>query len=79
MVVAAVQVQASFGLGLRLHCPFYVMKARFQEWEKPRKRRSAVELPIRRVHVRLVPNPRLHVQDVTRVLARLGPEGSRRR
>ena len=79
MVVASVQVEASFRLRLRLQSPFYVVEARLQKWEQPRKRRSAVELPVRRVHVRLVPNPRRHVQHVASLLARLGLEGSRRR
>ena len=49
MVVASVQVEASFRLRLRLQSPFYVVEARLQKWEQPRKRRSAVELPVRRV------------------------------
>ena len=58
---------------------FYMVGARIQKWEHPCIRGSAVERPIRRLHVRLVLTPRRHVQYITGVLARLDPEGTRRR
>ena len=79
LVVAAVQV-AHFRLGLRLQSPFDVVKAWLQEWEQPRKPRSAVELPIRRVHVRLVPDPfAVMLSTPEAFFARLSTERPRRR
>ena len=79
MVVSAVQIETSFRHGLRLQSPFDVVEARLQEWEQPCKRCSAVELPIRRVHVWLFPDLRRHVEASQSMSARLIPGRPRRR
>ena len=79
MVVSAVKVETILSLGSRLQGPPHVVEARLQEREQPRKRCLPVEAAVWRVHVRLVPDPCRHVDDVTRVLASLSPEGLRRR
>ena len=42
------------------------MEVRLLAWEQPHERRSATELPVRRVHVRLVLGPRLHLDHAAR-------------
>ena len=49
-------------------------KTRLREREEPRKRRSPVERPVWRVHVRLVPDGCRHVDHVAGVLTRLSLE-----
>ena len=74
VVVAFVQIEPSFRLGFRLPNPLDVVKARLHEWEQPCKRRSPVELPIPRVHVRIVLDRCGHVEYVAGVFACLRPE-----
>ena len=54
-----------------------MVETRHQERQKPRKRRSPVKLPEWRIHARLVPDPRRHINHVAGVLTRLSPEGLR--
>ena len=74
-LIAAVQIEASIRLRPQRQGPLTAEKAWLEEWEQPCKWPSTTEPMIRRVHGRLVPNPRRHVANIAAVFARLNETG----
>ncbi|MEP0401645.1 MAG: hypothetical protein ABJD82_18575, partial [Marinobacter sp.] len=65
----AFDVDASLGFDLHLQVPPYLVKARCQQQELPRKGCSSLNLVVRPVHARLISDPGRHVDRVARVFA----------